>query len=466
MAKKLKKQINSMWGGRFSIETSTIMEQINSSIAIDHRLAEQDIKGSIAHVKMLAHQKIISEKISKKILRGLKTVGDEIKNGELEFEVRLEDIHMNIENRLHDLIGPDAGFIHTARSRNDQVATDFRMWVRDSIDSIIPKISSNMDNFLELAEKNRETIMPGFTHLQSAQPITFGHHMLAYVEMLSRDKERFLEARRRLNECPLGSAALAGTSFPIDRVMTAEDLGFEKPMANSIDAVSDRDFALDFVSAASICATHLSRFAEELVIWSSEQFGFVQISDSFSTGSSIMPQKRNPDAAELIRAKVAIISGALISLLTVLKGLPLAYSKDLQEDKEIVFRVNDNLCLVLDAMAEMLTEITVNKKVLRKSAEAKFITATDLADHLVSNYNYNFRQSHQIVGKLVRKAEDLNCDLNELDISIFKQIEPSIDESVFDVLNVDNSVKSRGSYGGTSPTEVAARIIEWRKRIK
>ena len=466
MAKKLKKKINSMWGGRFSIQTSTIMEQINSSIAIDHRLAEQDIKGSIAHVKMLAHQKIISDKISEKILRGLVTVRDEIRNGELEFEVRLEDIHMNIESRLHDLIGPDAGFIHTARSRNDQVATDFRMWVRDSIDSIIPKISSNMDNFLELAEKNRETIMPGFTHLQSAQPITFGHHMLAYVEMLSRDKERFFEARRRLNECPLGSAALAGTSFPIDRVMTAKDLGFEKPMANSIDAVSDRDFALDFVSAASICATHLSRFAEELVIWSSEQFGFVQISDSFSTGSSIMPQKRNPDAAELIRAKVAIISGALISLLTVLKGLPLAYSKDLQEDKEIVFRVNDNLCLVLDAMAEMLTEITVNKKVLRKSAEAKFITATDLADYLVSNYNYNFRQSHQIVGKLVRKAEDLDCDLNELNINIFKQIEPDIDESVFDVLNVDNSVKSRGSYGGTSPTEVAARIIEWRKRIK
>ena len=455
-----------MWGGRFSTETSTIMEQINSSIAIDHRLAEHDIKGSIAHVKMLAHQKIITNQIAKKILKGLETVRNEIRAGELEFKIRLEDIHMNIESRLHDLIGPDAGFIHTARSRNDQVATDFRMWVRDSIDSIMLRISKNMDKFLELAEKNCETIMPGFTHLQSAQPITFGHHMLAYVEMLSRDKERFSDARRRLNECPLGSAALAGTSFPIDRMMTAKDLGFEKPMANSIDAVSDRDFALDFVSSASICATHLSRFAEELVIWSSEQFRFVQISESFSTGSSIMPQKRNPDAAELIRAKVAIISGGLFSLLTVLKGLPLAYSKDLQEDKEIVFRASDNLCLVLDTMAEMLTDITVNKKVLRKSTSSKFITATDLADYLVCNYNYSFRRSHQIVGKLVRKAEDLCCDLHELDLHIFKQIEPDIDESVFDILNVDNSVRSRVSYGGTAPSEVEARIVEWRQRTK
>ena len=465
MAKATKKRINSMWGGRFSSQTASTMEKINSSIAIDYRLAAQDIRGSIAHVNMLVSQDIISKKVSENILKGLDTIAYEIEHGEFEFKVKLEDIHMNIESRLQDLIGEDAGFIHTARSRNDQVATDFRMWVRDSIDELVPLISRNMLVFLNLAESNLDLAMPGFTHLQAAQPITFGHHMLAYVEMLSRDKERFLESRKRLNECPLGAAALAGTSFPINRFMTSKDLGFEKPMANSIDAVSDRDFALDFASAASICATHLSRFAEELVIWSTEQFGFVSISESFSTGSSIMPQKQNPDAAELIRAKAAPISGALISLLTILKGLPLAYSKDLQEDKELVFKVHDNLLLVLNAMAEMLAEIKINKIAIQKSASLPFITATDLADYLVSNHKYSFRQAHHAVGNLVKEAEGLGCDLRDLPLKSFKKIEPELNDKVLKVLSVDNSIKSRVSFGGTAPSQVKLRILDWRKKL-
>ncbi len=465
MAKNTERKVNTMWGGRFFSEPSNTMEKINSSIGIDHRLAGQDIKGSIAHVKMLAHQEIIPREVSETIIDGLKTIENEIMAGEFKFEVSLEDVHMNIENRLHDLVGSDAGFLHTARSRNDQVATDFRMWIRESLDELVMLISRCMMAFLGIAENHYDTIMPGFTHMQSAQPITLGHHMLAYVEMLSRDKERFGEARNRLNECPLGAAALAGTSFPIDRFMTAQALGFDKPMANSIDAVSDRDFALDFVSGAAICATHLSRFAEELVIWSSDQFRFIQISESFSTGSSIMPQKRNPDAAELIRAKVSLISGGLVSLLTLLKGLPLAYSKDLQEDKEIIFRVHDNLCLLLNVMAEMLPEIKVNKEVLKDSASSKFITATDLADYLVSNFKYSFRQSHHAVGELVRKAENLGCDLKDLDINHFKEIEPNIDDGIFEVLAVRHSIKSRKSYGGTDPSQVKARITEWKKRL-
>ena len=465
MVKVTKKKANSMWGGRFSTPSTSTMEKINSSIAIDFRLASQDIKGSVAHVKMLVSQKIISRKVSKNIFKGLEIIASEIENGEFQFQDKLEDIHMNIESRLHDLIGDDAGFIHTARSRNDQVATDFRIWVRDSIDELVPLISNNMIVFLDLAEKTFDLPMPGFTHLQAAQPITFGHHMLAYVEMLSRDKARFIEARKRLNECPLGSAALAGTSFPIDRYMTSKELGFEKPMANSIDAVSDRDFALDFISAASICATHLSRFAEELVIWSTEQFSFVKISDGFSTGSSIMPQKRNPDAAELIRAKVAIISGALISLLTVIKGLPLAYSKDLQEDKELVFRVNDNLLLILKAMMEMLAEIKINKKEIQKAASSRFITATDLADYLVSNYKYSFRQAHYAVGNLVKQAEDLGCDLRDLPLNSFREIASVSNDKVLEVLTIDNSVKSKNSYGGTAPGQVKLRILEWRKKL-
>ena len=465
MKKQVLEKKNAIWGGRFSSQTTDIMEQINSSIDFDHRLANQDIQGSVAHVEMLCTQKIISNEVSDKIINGLITIKKEIENGDFKYNVKLEDIHMNIESQLHELIGPDAGFIHTARSRNDQVATDFRIWVRDSIDILVSLISRNMREFLTIAENNYDTIMPGFTHLQTAQPITFGHHMLAYVEMLSRDKERFLDSRRRLNECPLGSAALAGTSFPIDRFMTSEELGFDKPMANSIDAVSDRDFAVDFVSSAAICSIHLSRFAEELVLWSSEQFQFVQISDSFSTGSSIMPQKRNPDAAELIRAKSGSISGALVSLLTMLKGLPLAYSKDLQEDKEAVFRVHDNLYLVLSVMAEMLKEIKVNKKVLRESASSRFITATDLADYLVKDYNYSFRQAHKVVGNLVREAENLGCDLKDLDLEVFKQIEPEIHNQILEILTIDNSVKSKKSYGGTSPTQVKERIIEWQKRM-
>ena len=466
MSDKSSRMINLMWGGRFSSHQYNIMERINSSIEIDHRLAIQDIEGSIAHVKMLQIQRIISTKISNNILKGLKVIQDDIIKGKFIFDKKFEDIHMNIEKKLHDIIGDDAGFIHTARSRNDQVVTDFKMWVRDSTEDLISKITENMKTFLFIAENNFDTIMPGFTHLQTAQPVTFGHHILAYVEMFKRDKERFIEAKKRLNECPLGSAALAGTSYPIDRFFTSKKLGFDKPTSNSIDAVSDRDFALDFLSASSICATHLSRFAEELVIWVSDGFTFIEISDGFSTGSSIMPQKRNPDAAELIRAKVANITGALFSMFTILKGLPLAYSKDLQEDKELVFKAYDNLSIMLDVMNGMMKEIIIKKENLKKAATTRFITATDLADYLVKQCNYSFRKSHQLVGKLVLKAEKLGCDLKDLKLSEYKKIDSNIDEKIYKILLVENSVEKRISYGGTSPSEVKKRIKEWKKKLK
>ncbi len=466
MSDKSSHNTNLMWGGRFSSQQDNIMEAINSSIEIDHRMALQDIEGSIVHVKMLQFQKIIPTKICNNLIKGLKVIKDDVIKGKFIYDRKFEDIHMNIEKKLHDIIGDDAGYIHTARSRNDQVVTDFKMWIRNSTQDLISKITKNMKTFLDIAGDHFDTIMPGYTHLQTAQPVTFGHHILAYVEMFGRDKERFTEAKKRLNECPLGSAALAGTSFPIDRFFTSERLGFDKPTSNSIDAVSDRDFALDFLFASTICATHLSRFAEELVIWASDGFDFIEISDSFSTGSSIMPQKRNPDAAELIRAKVANISGALFSLLTILKGLPLSYSKDLQEDKELVFRAYDNLSLMLDVMNSMMVGIIIKKKNLIRAAAARFITSTDLADYLVSKYNYSFRKSHHIVGKLVLKAEKLNCDLKDLKLSEFKKIDPNIDENVYKILSIQNSVDIRTSYGGTSPSEVKKRIKEWKKRLK
>ncbi|MFL2802982.1 MAG: argininosuccinate lyase [Paracoccaceae bacterium] len=466
MSKKSLHTTNLMWGGRFSSQQDNFMEIINSSIDVDNRMAIQDIKGSIAHVKMLQYQKIIPSKICNNIIKGLKVIQDEVKKGNFVYDSKFEDIHMNIEKKLHDIIGDDAGYIHTARSRNDQVVTDFKMWVRDSIHELITKITKNMKTFLIIADDNFNTIMPGFTHLQTAQPVTFGHHMLAYVEMFGRDKERFHDAIKRLNKCPLGSAALAGTSYPIDRFLTSKNLGFDKPTSNSIDAVSDRDFALDFLSASAICATHLSRFAEELVIWASDGFAFIEISDSFSTGSSIMPQKRNPDAAELIRAKVANITGALFSLFTILKGLPLSYSKDLQEDKELVFRAYDNLSLMLDVMNSMMTEVIIKKETLEKAASSRFITSTDLADYLVTKYNYSFRKSHNIVGKLVLKAEKLGCDLKDLELSEYKKIDPNMDENVYKILSINNSVNIRTSYGGTAPSEVKKRIKEWKKKLK
>ena len=466
MSKKSSHNTNLMWGGRFSSQQDNIMETINSSIEIDHRMAMQDIEGSLVHVKMLQFKKIIPTKICNNIIKGLKVIQDDVIKGKFIYDRKFEDIHMNIEKKLHDIIGDDAGYIHTARSRNDQVVTDFKMWIRDSTQDLISKITKNMKTFLDIANANFNLIMPGYTHLQTAQPVTFGHHILAYVEMFERDKERFTEAKKRLNECPLGSAALAGTSFPIDRFFTSERLGFDKPMSNSIDAVSDRDFALDFLSASAICATHLSRFAEELVIWASDGFDFIEISDSFSTGSSIMPQKRNPDAAELIRAKVANITGSLFSLFTILKGLPLAYSKDLQEDKELVFRAYDNLSLMLDVMNGMMAGIIIKKDNLIRAADSRFITSTDLADYLVSKYNYSFRKSHHIVGKLVIKAENLDCDLKDLKLSEFRKIDPNIDENVYKILSIQNSVNIRTSYGGTSPSEVKKRIKEWKKKLK
>ncbi len=465
MSNKSSHNTNLMWGGRFSSHQDKIMETINSSIEIDHRMAFQDIEGSIVHVKMLQYQKIIPTKICNKIIKGLKIIKSDLNKGKFIYDRKFEDIHMNIEKKLHDIIGDDAGYIHTARSRNDQVVTDFKMWVRDKTQDLISKITKNMKTFLDIADNNFDTIMPGFTHLQTAQPVTFGHHILAYVEMFGRDKERFIESKKRLNECPLGSAALAGTSFPIDRFFTSDKLGFDKPTSNSIDAVSDRDFVLDFLSASSICATHLSRFAEELVIWASDRFDFIEISDNFSTGSSIMPQKRNPDAAELIRAKVANITGTLFSMFTILKGLPLAYSKDLQEDKELAFRAYDNLSLMLDVMDSMMKGINIKKETLIKAANSRFITSTDLADYLVKRYNYSFRKSHHVVGKLVLKAEKLDCDLKDLKLSEYKKIDPNIDENIYKILSIKNSVDIRKSYGGTSPSEVKKRIKEWKKKL-
>ena len=454
---------NAMWGGRFASGPDAIMESINASIDFDKRMAVQDIAGSIAHATMLAKQNIITASDAEAIKEGLLTILSEIENGTFEYSKALEDIHMNIESRLKEIIGEPAGRLHTGRSRNDQVATDFKLWTRDQCDAIIEGLTELMKALIDQADAGADTVMPGFTHLQVAQPVTWGHHMMAYVEMFARDRSRFLDARTRMNESPLGAAALAGTGFPIDRHDTAQALGFSAPSANSLDAVSDRDFALEFLSASSICATHLSRFAEELVIWSSAQFKFVTLSDRFSTGSSIMPQKKNPDAAELIRAKVGRITGSLVGLLMVMKGLPLAYSKDMQEDKEQVFDASDSLMLALAAMTGMISDMEPNVASLETAAASGFSTATDLADWLVRDLGMPFREAHHITGALVAKAEEKGCDLPDLSLEDMQIVNKRINADVFNFLGVQNSVASRQSYGGTAPKQVRKQIARWRK---
>jgi argininosuccinate lyase len=454
---------NSMWGGRFAAGPDAIMQAINASIGFDRRLYAQDIAGSRAHAAMLAATGIIDHTDAASIGEGLLTVLSEIESGSFPFRVEYEDIHMNVEARLAELIGPAAGRLHTARSRNDQVAVDFRLWVRGQCDAAIAGIEALMRAFLAQAEAGPDWVMPGFTHLQTAQPVTWGHHMMAYVEMLARDRGRLSDARARMNECPLGAAALAGTSFPIDRHATAAALGFDRPTANSLDSVSDRDFALEFLGAASICAMHLSRFAEELVIWSSAQFRFVRLSDRFTTGSSIMPQKKNPDAAELIRAKVARIMGANVALMMVMKGLALTYSKDMQEDKEQVFDAADSLMLGLAAMEGMVRDMTANRSAMAAAAGAGFSTATDLADWLVRALGLPFREAHHVTGRLVAIAEAQGFDLPDLTLAQLQSVHPGITGDVFAVLGVENSVRSRTSYGGTAPDQVRAQVARWKE---
>ena len=441
------------------------MQEINASVGFDQRLAAQDIAGSIAHARMLAAQGIIGESDAQAIADGLTAIAQDIAAGRFRFKVELEDIHMNVEAALAEAIGPAAGRLHTARSRNDQVATDFRLWVRDALDRVDDGLKALQSALIDQAERYADTVLPGFTHLQSAQPVTFGHHLLAYVEMIGRDRGRAADCRRRLNECPLGSAALAGTSFPIDRWQTARALGFDRPTANSLDAVSDRDFALEYLSVAAIAAVHLSRLAEELVIWASEPFGFVRLSDAFTTGSSIMPQKRNPDAAELARAKTGRIVGHLLGLLTVIKGLPLAYAKDLQEDKEPVFDTDHALGLTVAAMAGMVADMEADAAAMRRAAETGFPTATDLADWLVRALGLPFRQAHHVTGALVRAAEDAGCGLADLPLARMQAVEPGITAEVYEVLTVHASVASRTSLGGTAPVRVREAIAEARRRF-
>ncbi|HSO42720.1 MAG TPA: argininosuccinate lyase [Rhodospirillales bacterium] len=460
-----KGKVSPMWGGRFEAGPSAIMEAINASIDVDRRLVFHDITASLAHCKMLIRQGIIGEDDGRAIIEGLETVREEAEAGRLAFDRALEDVHMNVEARLAALIGGAAGRLHTARSRNDQVATDFRLWLRDALDELDAGLARLQAVLIDRAETHAATVMPGFTHLQTAQPVTLGHHLLAYVEMLGRDRGRFSDARGRLNECPLGAAALAGTSFPIDRRMTAHALGFAAPCANSLDAVSARDFAVEFLAAAAIAAVHLSRLAEELVIWSAEPFGFVRLSDQFSTGSSIMPQKRNPDAAELVRAKSGRIIGALTGLLIVLKGLPLAYAKDLQEDKEPVFDAVDSLALCVAAMAGMIETAQFDTTRLRAAAGKGFAGATDLADWLVRVAGIPFRRAHHITGALVKMAEARGSALEELPLAEMQAVEPMISEDVYSVLGIDQSVASRISEGGTAPALVRAAAAEARRRF-
>jgi argininosuccinate lyase len=451
-----------LWGGRFERKPAELMQAINVSIAFDKRLWAQDLAGSRAHCAMLAKQGVIAADDAAKIQEGLKTIEAEIKAGTFPFRDEYEDIHMNVEARLAELIGPVAGRLHTARSRNDQVATDFRLWVRGACARAAEQIEVLQQALLNTAEAHADTIMPGFTHLQPAQPVTFGHHLMAYVEMFGRDASRFEDAQTRMNECPLGAAALAGSPFPIDRFATAKALGFDRPTANSLDSVSDRDFALEALSAASICAIHLSRLAEEIVIWCTPQFGFITLSDAFTTGSSIMPQKRNPDAAELTRAKTGRIFGALTSLTLVMKGLPLAYSKDMQEDKVPVFEAFDALDLSLAAMAGMIDDLSPNADRMADAASKGFPTATDLADWVVRELNIPFRQAHHITGAAVKRAEQLGVELIDLPLAELQSIEPRINEDVYTVLSPAASVASRTSYGGTSPVGVRQQIARWK----
>jgi argininosuccinate lyase len=461
-----KKASNQMWGGRFASGPSAVMEAINASIGFDKKLYAQDIRGSLAHAAMLARVGILSAEDSEKIARGLNTISSKLDDGRFEFSRKLEDIHMNIEAALAELIGPAAGRLHTARSRNDQVAVDFRLWVKEETQRVAAALQALIAVLLDRAEEHAQTVMPGFTHLQSAQPVTFGHHLMAYVEMFGRDLWRAHDAIERMDESPLGAAALAGTSFPIDRHMTAKELGFREPTRNSIDSVSDRDFALEFLALASIAGVHLSRMAEEIVIWSTPQFGFVRLSDSFSTGSSIMPQKKNPDAAELVRAKTGRLNGHLVALLTVMKGLPLAYSKDMQEDKEAVFDAAETLDLMLAAMTGMIGDLAVNEAAMKKAAGAGYSTATDLADWLVREAGLPFREAHHVTGRAVALAEEKKCGLEKLSLAALQALHPSITDDVYSVLPVRNSVRSRTSFGGTAPSEVRRQIRYWRKRLK
>ncbi len=456
---------NRMWGGRFSEGPDAIMEEINASIGFDRKLFAQDIRGSKAHAAMLADQGIIARDDAERIAQGLDTILSEIESGTFVFKRSLEDIHMNVEARLAELIGPAAGRLHTARSRNDQVALDVKLWVRDTLDHIDGQIADLMFALAEKALVHAATVMPGFTHLQSAQPVTFGHHLLAYVEMLGRDRTRFADCRARLNESPLGAAALAGTSFPIDRHATATALGFDRPTANSLDAVADRDFALEALAAASICGMHLSRFAEEIVIWTSAQFRFVKLSDRFTTGSSIMPQKRNPDAAELVRAKVGRISGSFQALLMVMKGLPMTYGKDMQEDKEQVFDGLESMSLALAAMAGMVRDMEPDPAVLKRAAGSGYATATDLADWLVRTLGIPFREAHHVTGRIVGIASERGIALNKLSLETMQGVHPAITKAVYSVLTVSKSVASRTSHGGTAPKNVRAQAKRWLKAL-
>jgi argininosuccinate lyase len=456
---------NAMWGGRFAAGPAEIMQAINTSIDFDRKLAAQDIAGSRAHVAMLARQGVVDAADADAIAKGLDQVKGEIEAGTFSFSRALEDIHMNVESRLSDIVGPAAGRLHTARSRNDQVALDVRLWTRDTIDELIFEIEALQRALASRALDCAGMVMPGFTHLQSAQPVTFGHHLLAYVEMLARDAGRFKDARKRLNECPLGAAALAGTSFPIDREMTAKALGFDRPTSNSLDSVADRDFALEALSAAAIAATHLSRFAEEIVLWTTPQFGFVRLSDAFSTGSSIMPQKRNPDAAELVRGKTGRVVGALVGLLTVMKGLPLAYSKDMQEDKEGLFDALQTLSLCLAATTGIVRDLTPDAKRMKAAAGAGYATATDLADWLVRALKMPFREAHHVTGRIVALAAGRGVPLERLTLDEMRSVESRITEDAFGVLGVDRSVKSRTSYGGTAPANVRRQAKAWLKRL-
>ena len=451
-----------IWGGRFERRPAELMQAINVSIGVDRRLWAQDLRGSRAHAAMLSRQGVITSADEQAIQNGLARIEQEIADGSFPFRDAYEDIHMNVEARLAELIGPAAGRLHTARSRNDQVAVDLRLWVRDACDHAVAQLQALQRALLDKADAHAATLMPGFTHLQPAQPVTFGHHLMAYVEMFGRDASRFRDARARMNECPLGAAALAGSPFPIDRDFTARELGFDRPTANSLDSVSDRDFALEYLSAASICAVHLSRLAEEVVIWVTPQFGFAKLSDAFTTGSSIMPQKRNPDAAELVRAKIGRIFGALTSLTLVMKGLPLAYAKDMQEDKPPVFDAHDALDLSLAAMAGMVGDLEPDVERMAQAAGSGFSTATDLADWLVRTLDLPFRQAHHVTGAAVKRAETLGVGLAELPLQELQAIEPRIDEGVYAVLSPSASVASRTDYGGAAPDRVRSQVARWR----
>ena len=454
-----------MWGGRFTSGPDAVMEAINASIDVDQRMAKQDIDGSRAHARMLAQQGIISNADAAAIDDGLGTVSEEIAQGLLTFRRELEDIHMNVEARLKEIVGEPAGRLHTGRSRNDQVATDFRLWVRDSIDRVDAGLAALIGGLLDRAEEEADTILPGFTHLQPAQPVTLGHHLLAFVEMFNRDRGRFADARKRLNESPLGAAALAGTPYPLDRDMTAQALGFDGPTRNSLDSVSARDFALEYLAAASILATHLSRMAEEMVVWSSAAFGFISFSDAWSTGSSIMPQKRNPDAAELLRAKVGRVFGAFTSLLLTMKGLPLAYSKDMQEDKEVTFLAADAIELSLATAVGLVADFQPDREAMRAACLKGHLTATDLADWLVRALGLPFREAHHVTGTLVALADEKGARLDELSLEDLQSVHADITAAVFDVLSVEASVASRQSFGGTAPDRVREAIAAARSQL-